>query len=65
MVQVAPSTFQKIKLLVRGDMGRVYRAPEKNTDKLLSIKGMHVSSFLYRATLTFVHSVIKEGDDGT
>ena len=41
-VQVAPSSFQKIKLLGRGDVGRVYLVREKKTDKLFAMKGMHI-----------------------
>lgn len=38
-VQVNPSSFQKVKLLGRGDVGRVYLVREKKSDKLFAMKG--------------------------
>jgi serine/threonine protein kinase len=37
-VEVGPSSFQKIKLLGRGDVGKVYLVREKKTDKLFAMK---------------------------
>ena len=38
-VEVTPSSFQKIKLLGKGDVGKVYLVREKKTDKLFAMKG--------------------------
>lgn len=45
-VEVRPSSFQKIKMLGRGDVGKVYLVREKKTDKLFAMKGL---SHLYRS----------------
>ena len=37
---MGPSSFQKIKLLGKGDVGKVYLVKEKKTDKLFAMKGM-------------------------
>ncbi|KEI36618.1 uncharacterized protein L969DRAFT_90593 [Mixia osmundae IAM 14324] len=37
-VEVQPSSFQKIKLLGKGDVGKVYLVKEKKTDKLFAMK---------------------------
>lgn len=37
-VEVGPSSFQKIKLLGKGDVGKVYLVREKKTDKLFAMK---------------------------
>lgn len=42
-VEVRPSSFQKIKLLGRGDVGKVYLVREKKTEKLFAMKGRHCS----------------------
>jgi predicted Ser/Thr protein kinase len=38
-VEVSPSSFQKVKLLGKGDVGKVYLVREKKTDKLFAMKG--------------------------
>lgn len=38
-VEVGPNSFQKIKLLGRGDVGKVYLVREKRSDKLFAMKG--------------------------
>ena len=38
-VEVGPSSFLKIKMLGKGDVGRVYLVKEKKTDKLFAMKG--------------------------
>jgi protein-serine/threonine kinase len=38
-VEVRPSSFEKIKLLGRGDVGKVYLVREKKTEKLFAMKG--------------------------
>lgn len=37
-VEVGPSSFNKIKLLGKGDVGKVYLVKEKKTDKLFAMK---------------------------
>lgn len=36
---MGPSSFLKLKLLGKGDVGRVYLVREKKTDKLFAMKG--------------------------
>jgi len=38
-VEVGPSSFQKIKLLGKGDVGKVYLVREKKTERLYAMKG--------------------------
>jgi len=38
-VEVGPSSFLKIKMLGKGDVGRVYLVREKKTNKLYAMKG--------------------------
>lgn len=38
-VEVGPQSFQKIKMLGRGDVGKVYLVREKKTGKLFAMKG--------------------------
>ncbi|KAG9025837.1 hypothetical protein FRB95_009689 [Tulasnella sp. JGI-2019a] len=47
-VQVGPSSFQKIKLLGRGDVGRVYLVREKKTDKLFAMKVLSKKEMILR-----------------
>jgi protein-serine/threonine kinase len=44
-VEVRPSSFQKIKMLGRGDVGKVYLVREKKTDKLFAMKGTLLPSW--------------------
>ncbi|CAG8825932.1 26079_t:CDS:2, partial [Gigaspora margarita] len=43
-VEVGPSSFQKIKLLGKGDVGKVYLVKEKKTGKLYAMKGALVKN---------------------
>lgn len=43
-VEVTPSSFQKIKLLGKGDVGKVYLVKEKKTDKLFAMKGESIAA---------------------
>ena len=38
-VEVGPGSFHKIKMLGRGDVGKVYLVREKKTGKLFAMKG--------------------------
>ena len=40
-MEVGPSSFQKIKMLGRGDVGKVYLVREKKSSKLFAMKGEH------------------------
>jgi protein-serine/threonine kinase len=42
---VGPSSFLKIKMLGKGDVGRVYLVREKKTDKLYAMKGIYSLKF--------------------
>lgn len=41
-VEVTPSSFVKIKMLGKGDVGKVYLVREKKTEKLFAMKGRHI-----------------------
>lgn len=65
-VEVGPSSFQKIKLLGRGDVGKVYLVREKKTDKLFAMKGWSDFDMCVPCRLTTIlASPFKEGDDRT
>lgn len=38
-IQVEPNDFEKIRLLGKGDAGKVYLVKHKSTDKLYALKG--------------------------
>ena len=42
---MGPSSFLKIKMLGKGDVGRVYLVREKKTDKLYAMKGIYPFKF--------------------
>lgn len=43
-VEVGPSSFDKIKLIGKGDVGKVYLVREKKSNRLYAMKGMHVEN---------------------
>lgn len=45
-VEVGPSSFSKIKLLGKGDVGKVYLVKEKKTEKLFAMKGQSSWNFI-------------------
>ncbi|KAI0346733.1 Pkinase-domain-containing protein [Trametopsis cervina] len=47
-VEVAPSSFQKIKMLGRGDVGKVYLVREKKTSKLFAMKVLSKKEMIER-----------------
>ncbi|KAF8708286.1 Pkinase protein, partial [Rhizoctonia solani] len=47
-VEVGPSSFQKIKLLGRGDVGKVYLVREKKSDKLFAMKVLSKKEMIAR-----------------
>lgn len=59
---MGPSSFQKIKLLGRGDVGKVYLVREKKTEKLFAMKGTEAGT-VDRGYLTIACSALQKGDD--
>ncbi|KDQ64739.1 hypothetical protein JAAARDRAFT_118193 [Jaapia argillacea MUCL 33604] len=47
-VEVGPSSFQKIKMLGRGDVGKVYLVREKKTGKLFAMKVLSKKEMIQR-----------------
>lgn len=47
-VEVSPSSFEKIKLLGQGDVGKVYLVREKRTHKLYAMKVLNKSEMIKR-----------------
>lgn len=56
-VQVGPSSFTKVRMLGKGDVGKVYLVRQKSTDKLFAMKGiLHYSNAMqpyHHCLLTF------------
>ena len=44
-VEVGPSSFVKVRMLGKGDVGKVYMVRQKGTDKLFAMKGNIISPF--------------------
>jgi len=59
-VEVGPSSFIKIKMLGKGDVGRVYLVREKKTHKLYAMKGncaklsFLTSALAFRSSYSFL-----------
>jgi len=51
-VEVGPGSFDKIKLLGKGDVGKVYLVREKKSSRLYAMKGLFPSHPLYYSGLT-------------
>ncbi|KAI8977984.1 kinase-like domain-containing protein [Pilobolus umbonatus] len=47
-VQVGPSSFQKLRMLGKGDVGRVYLVKNKSTDKLYAMKVLSKKEMIKR-----------------
>jgi hypothetical protein len=63
-VEVGPSSFLKIKLLGKGDVGRVYLVREKKSNKLFAMKGNAISyPRLVGVSQNPIYSVVQKGDD--
>ena len=45
-VEVGPSSFVKLRMLGKGDVGKVYMVKEKGTEKLYAMKGEFLSQVL-------------------
>ena len=61
-VEVGPSSFDKIKLIGKGDVGKVYLVREKKSTRLYAMKGMASDGRINQSMLTS-HSVKQERDD--
>lgn len=46
-VEVGPSSFDKIKLIGKGDVGKVYLVKEKKSSRLYAMKGSYISTSVY------------------
>ena len=67
-VEVGPSNFEKVKLIGKGDVGKVYLVKEYKSQRLYAMKGKSIQDAgiwpLPRISLT-LSSVEQEGDDQT
>lgn len=61
-VEVGPSSFDKIKLIGKGDVGKVYLVREKKSNRLYAMKGRY-RILLVRDYLLIVCSIEQERDD--
>ena len=59
-VEVNPSSFQKIKMLGRGDVGKVYLVREKKTGKLFAMKGTLTSYITILRCLRELYQVLSK-----
>lgn len=60
-VEVGPASFDKIKLIGKGDVGKVYLVREKKSSRLYAMKGT-VTNPIQRLQLTLL-SLEQKGDD--
>lgn len=60
-VEVGPGSFDKIKLIGKGDVGKVYLVREKKSTRLYAMKGALYSDSL--EPLLIMHSTEQEGND--
>lgn len=61
-VQVGPADFDKVRLLGKGDVGKVYLVKHKSTEKLYALKGNTTLSFFTPLLMVF-YSVVKKRND--
>ena len=64
-VEVNASSFQKIKMLGRGDVGKVYLVREKKTGKLYAMKGdvlVTPSRLLFHSLILFAGTVLSKAE---
>jgi protein-serine/threonine kinase len=62
-VEVGPSSFDKIKLIGKGDVGKVYLVREKKSSRLYAMKGTVDIAGCRREQILTYNSVEQEGDD--
>lgn len=55
-LEVGPSSFEKVRMLGKGDVGKVYMVRQKGTDKLFAMKGiwLNYGYFNFFILITFV-----------
>lgn len=51
--KVSPSSFSKLKLLGKGDVGKVYLVREKQSERLFAMKGHSLALLQYQSDITF------------
>lgn len=61
-VEVGPGSFDKIKLIGKGDVGKVYLVREKRSSRLYAMKGTHLMQTSLCCML-IRYSLKQEGDD--
>jgi protein-serine/threonine kinase len=61
-VEVGPASFDKIKLIGKGDVGKVYLVREKKSSRLYAMKGELVGKLCVVTALT-CRSIEQEGND--
>lgn len=61
-VEVGPASFDKIKLIGKGDVGKVYLVREKRSTRLYAMKGM-LHCWSLACVVLIVCSLKQEGDD--
>ena len=61
-IEVTPSSFVKIRLLGKGDVGKVYLVRQKDTDRLYAMKGKDrqadYPSFVFAISVVECHGAI-------
>lgn len=62
-VEVGPQSFDKIKLIGKGDVGKVYLVREKKSSRLYAMKGQYLQANCHVESLLICHSAEQEGDD--
>ena len=62
-VEVGPSSFDKIKLIGKGDVGKVYLVREKKSSRLYAMKGESTTHELLQRDANTIASAIEERDD--
>jgi protein-serine/threonine kinase len=62
-VEVGPGSFDKIKLIGKGDVGKVYLVREKKSNRLYAMKGGLIATFETEKDTDFTNSAEQEGND--
>jgi protein-serine/threonine kinase len=62
-VEVGPASFDKIKLIGKGDVGKVYLVREKKSSRLYAMKGESGPPELHVLTMLTCDSLKQKGDD--
>lgn len=63
-VEVGPDSFEKCKLIGKGDVGKVYLVREKRSSRLYAMKGQYARLIIWSMRLT-IYSLEQERDDQT